>query len=319
MASLMTLSLLPFAGNAAPIKADMRLNYVVLLIFCCSLVCGYELVNVLQDEFSPLVIAAGRALLAAMVIFAFCLIARQPLRPAFRRSGKLALIGVLGFGVMWGMLSLGERQVDPELAMLLGCVVPIATLVMAALPPDPKYIWWPAWIGTAIASLGLVVVIGPARIANEPSAIYAVLMIGFGFASYALANVLAENMTKGLSPAAVGGVTMFYAAILLWGLVFLLESPNELNPSVEGWIKLFVLGVVGSALPVMLVFLLVQRAGAGFVSLYGYILPVLGIMVGWIAFGRAPETTFLVGIPITLAGVAIVQWARQRGFSALKQ
>ena len=150
------------------------------MAFCGSLVCAYELVKVLEDAFPPLMMAASRALLAAMVIFLFCLIARQPLLPAFRRSAKLAFIAVLGFGTLWAMVSLGERHVDPELAMLLICIVPITTLVITALPPNPKHIWWPAWIGTAVASLGLVVVIGPARIADEPSALYSVLLIGFG-------------------------------------------------------------------------------------------------------------------------------------------
>lgn len=293
----------------------MKLNYIVLLAFCGSLVCGYELVRVLEDAFPPLMMAAARALLASMVIFVFCLIARQPLLPALRRTAKLALVGVLGLGTLWATVSIGERHVDPELAMLLVCIVPITTLVITALPPNPEHIWWPAWIGTAVASLGLVVVIGPARITDEPSALYAVLIIGFGFASYALANVLAERVTRGISPVAVGCVAMSCAATLLWGLAFLLESPTNMNPSAEAWLGLIALGVVGTALPGVLMFVLLQRAGAEFLSLYGYILPLLGIVVAWIAFGRAPETTFLLGLPITFAGVATVQWARRRGLS----
>jgi drug/metabolite transporter (DMT)-like permease len=294
----------------------MRLDYIVLLVFCGALVSGYELVKLLEDEFPPLRMAASRALLAALVLFLFCGLTRQPIAPALRRSASLSLIGVLGFGTLWAMVSLGERSVDPELAMLLVCVVPIATLVMSALPPDPKRIWWPAWIGTAIATLGLVVVIGPAKLVDEPSGLAAVLMIAVGFASFALANVLAESMTRGLSPNAVGGVTMLFAAVVLWVLVFLLEPPPAVRPSRDAWLQMIALGVVGSALPAMLVFVLVQRAGAGFTSLYGYVLPLCGIVVAWIAFDRAPQPTFLVGMPITFAGVAIVQWARRRSLRA---
>ncbi len=296
-----------------PREADMRLNSIVLLVFCGSLVCGYELVKLLESEFPPLMMAASRALLAALVIFLFCMLARHPIVPAFRRSAPLALIGVLGLGTLWAMVSLAQRSVDPELTMLLVCVVPIATLIITALPPNPKRTWWPAWIGTAIATLGLVVVIGPAKLFDAPSGMHAVLMIVFGYASFAIANVLAESMSKGLSPAAVGGVTMTYAAVLLWGLAFLLEAPADVHPSREALLKIVVLGVVGSALPSMLLFVLVKRAGAGFTSLYGYVLPLFGIIVGWIVFGRAPQLTFLVGMPITFAGVATVQWARRRG------
>jgi len=294
----------------------MRLNYIVLLVFCGSLVCGYDLVKLLEDEFPPLMMAASRALLAALVLFLSCGLTRQPVMPALRRLAPLSLIGALGFGTLWAMVSLGERSVDPELTMLLVCVVPIATLVIRALPPNPKRIWWPAWIGTAIATLGLVVVVGPEKLVDEPSGLSSVLLITVGFASFALANVLAESMTKGLSPNAVGGVTMLSAAVVLWVLVLLLEPPTDVRPSRDAWLQMVALGVVGSAVPAMLVFVLVQRAGAGFMSLYGYVLPLFGIVVAWIVFGRSPERTFLVGMPITFAGVATVQWARGRGLRA---
>lgn len=298
---------------APPGGADVRSDYLFLLLYCGCLACGYELVDLLEAEFPPLRMAASRALLAALMIFLFCGLARQPLGPAFRRLAPLALIGVLGLGMLWAMVSLGERSVDPELTMLLVCVVPIATLIITALPPDPKRIEWPAWVGAAIAILGLIIVIGPARLVDEPSALSGILTIVLGFASFALANVLAESMTRGLAPATVAGVTMLSAAVVLWGMVFLLEPPTDLRPSKDAWLQMVALSVVGSALPAILVFTLVQRAGAGFMSLYGYVLPLFGIAVGWIVFGRVPQSTFLVGTPITFVGVAIVQWSRRRG------
>jgi len=44
--------------NTVPIKVDMRFNYIVWLIFCGLLVCGYELVKVLEDTFPPLMMSA---------------------------------------------------------------------------------------------------------------------------------------------------------------------------------------------------------------------------------------------------------------------
>lgn len=102
---------------------------------------------------------------------------------------------------------MGEQSVDPELVMLLVCVVPIATLIITALPPNPKRIGWPAWLGTTIATVGLVIVIGPRQLFDEPSELQALLMVVFGFASFALSNVLAERMMKGIAPAAVGAIT----------------------------------------------------------------------------------------------------------------
>lgn len=144
----------------------MGLNYLVLFIHSSCLTLGYEIVGLLENEFPPLGMAATRALLASLLI---CLLTRQSLGSALRRSRPLALVGVLGIGTLWAMVALGEQSVDPELVMLLVCIVPIATLIITALPPTPTRIWWPAWIGTAIATVGLVIVIGPGRLVDEPS------------------------------------------------------------------------------------------------------------------------------------------------------
>jgi hypothetical protein len=69
---------LPHADTAPPIEADMTLNYSVLLVLCGPLVCGFELVKLLEGEFPALTMAAARTLLAAVVILLFCLLARQP-------------------------------------------------------------------------------------------------------------------------------------------------------------------------------------------------------------------------------------------------
>ncbi|HMB58506.1 MAG TPA: DMT family transporter [Xanthomonadales bacterium] len=149
--------------------------------------------------------------------------------------------------------------------------------------------------------------ISPADLFDQPSKGYAVLMIIFGFASFALANILAERTTGGLAPAAVAGVTMLSAAAVLWIVVFLFESVTNLSPGREGWLQLAGLGIVGSALPGFLLYALIKRAGAEFTSLYGYVMPLFGLMVGWLAFGRPPQHTWLLGIPVTFVGVAIVQ------------
>jgi len=273
---------------------------------------GYVLVEVLEDEFTPLTMAASRALVGALLILVYCRIARDPILPAFRDWWRMLLIGSLGVGMLWAMVSLGDKHVDADLTTLLICVIPITTLLIVALPPRAKPVWWPAWIGATLASFGLLLAIGPSQIVDEPSALGAILMIAFGFTSYAIANILVEVWTKGHSPVAVAGVTMLLAAVMLWILALALESPGSLQPSGKAWLQLGALGVLGAAIPSVLRFILVHRAGAVFASLYGYVLPVFGIILAAAIFGDAPSKSFYLGAPIAFVGVALLQWARQR-------
>jgi drug/metabolite transporter (DMT)-like permease len=288
----------------------LRTHVIMLIVMSFSAACGYVLVKVLEDQFTPLTMAASRAFIGAILILSFCVIARQPIRPLLRDWWQMMLIGLVGVGMLWVMVSLGDRHVDADLTTVLICIVPIATLLISVLPPRPKPVWWPAWIGAAIATMGLTIAVGPAQIIDEPSALVAVLMIATGFAGFAFANVLVEIWTKVHSPVAVAGVTMFMASVMLWILAIALESPMSLHPSGKAWAQLVALGILGAAIPSVLMIMLVHRAGAVFASLYGYVLPVFGIILASIVFKSAPSRMLFIGAPIAFAGVALLQWSR---------
>jgi drug/metabolite transporter (DMT)-like permease len=282
----------------------------MLLVLSLSAAWGYVLVKVLEHDITPLTMAATRASIGAVLILLFCAIARHPILPPLRDWWRMLLIGLIGVGLLWAMVSLGDKHVDADLTTVLICVIPIATLLISALPPKPRPVWWPAWIGAAIATVGLTLAVGPAQIVDEPSALAAVLMIATGFAGFALANILVEAWTKVHSPIAVAGVTMLMASVMLWILAIALESPMSLRPSGKAWGQLVALGVLGAAIPSVFMITLVHRAGAVFTSLYGYVLPIFGIILASIVFRNAPSRMLFIGAPIAFCGVALLQWAR---------
>lgn len=291
-------------------------NVLLLLLLASSLAIGYVLVRMLEGQFPSLVIAGGRALIAAAVVLPLCIVLRRPIGPVLRKSGIIAVIAMIGVGLLWGTVAIGERQVDPDLTTLMVSIVPIATLIIIALPPLRRRIWWPAWLGAGLATAGLTIAIGPAQIIDEPSALASVLLITAGFVGFAVGNVLAEVRTGGLSGMAVGGMVMLYASIMLWILAFLLESPLAARPTGMAWVYLVLLGIIGSAVPVAVQFSLVQRAGAAFTSLYGYLLPVFGALFAWALLGTDPSRMLWVGAPVTLAGICVLRWAQRRGRTA---
>ena len=71
------------------------------------------------------------------------------------------------------------------------------------LPPSGRKVWWPAWVGAAIGTVGLVLVIGPHRLLDNPSTALGVGFIAGGFFVYGFYCVLAESITEGLSPVPV--------------------------------------------------------------------------------------------------------------------
>lgn len=285
----------------------LLINIFILLIMSAAWASGYIIIKLEEGTFPPLILVAWRASIAAVAVLGFCLIARQRLKPAFARSGDLLILALFGITALWSGGAFGEEYIGPGLASILVALVPLTTLVITALPPISKHVRGPAWLGAAIATTGLILVVGPEQILHDGSRLIGVVIISGGFMSFGLYCVLTQSMLKGLNPASAAGVTLLYAAIIVWILAFIFESPTAINPSTRSWVYMLLLGVGASAIPNLLIFVLIKRAGAVFASLYGYIMPVFGIILGMIVFGTEPAWTLYLGVPVIFVGLALVQ------------
>ena len=78
------------------------------------------------------------------------------------------------------------------------------------------------------------------------------------------------------------------------------------------------LGVFGSGLAYILYFRLLGRWGATRTSLVAYLLPVYGIVLGYLVLQEPIDATLIVGTALVIAGVALVNspWGQRRLFRA---
>ena len=51
---------------------------------------------------------------------------------------------------------------------------------------------------------------------------------------------------------------MLYATVVIWALSFVLESPLEARPTRAEWIDMLVLGLACSAVPNLIIFVLIK-------------------------------------------------------------
>ena len=68
------------------------------------------------------------------------------------------------------------------------------------------------------------------------------------------------------------------------------------------------LGIFSTGLAALVFFRLVDRAGATFVSLTNYLVPVFAAVAGFLVFGEELKLRVLMGLALILAGIAVSEW-----------
>jgi drug/metabolite transporter (DMT)-like permease len=95
-------------------------------------------------------------------------------------------------------------------------------------------------------------------------------------------------------------------------LSLVLDRPWELAPSVSALFAVSTLGWLCTGVGYLLFFRIIARAGAGFVSLNNFLVPLFGVVWGAIVLSERLEPRAFLALLLILAGVAAPRLMRPR-------
>ena len=103
------------------------------------------------------------------------------------------------------------------------------------------------------------------------------------------------------------------ASILIWSTLFLIpltifiEKPWNLNPSIDSTISLVYLGVVATGLAWLLRFRILKNNGLVFQAQVAYLIPIFGIILGYIFLKELITPKVLVAVAAVIIGIYFVK------------
>ena len=86
----------------------------------------------------------------------------------------------------------------------------------------------------------------------------------------------------------------------------LFDVSHHIHHTMESWIAVAYLALIGSALAFTLYLFALQHLSAAVSSLYTYINPVVAILLGWLLLGEQLSAWELAGMAVTITGVWLV-------------
>jgi drug/metabolite transporter (DMT)-like permease len=272
-----------------------------ILFSAVSVVWGtpYFFIKVAVDaDVPPAFVAWTRIVLAAAILLPIAA-RRGVLRRLEGRGRAIAAYATCEIAVPFTLIAVGERHVSSSLAAILIASMPlVVALLSARLSPDDR----PRGLRLAGLFIGLggVVALLGLDVAGDADELLGAALIAVATLCYATAPLIIERRLADLDP--LGPVSVALALATLALLPLALAAPPDTVPSDKALASLAVLGVVCTALGLVLFFSLIAESGPSRASIITYVNPLVAVLLGVLVLDERLGAGSLVGLVLILAG-----------------
>jgi drug/metabolite transporter (DMT)-like permease len=251
-----------------------------------------------DDGLSPFFVAWARVVLGAVVLVAFA--RHAGVLGALRGHWRwLAAFAVVEIALPFPLIAEGERHVSSSLAAILIAAAPLFVALLALRFDRAERAGGLRLVGLVVGLAGVVALMG-IDVAGRPDELAGAAAILVAALGYAIGPMILKHRLAGLDPRAVMGAALTLAAVPLTPAAAL-TWPDAM-PSAEALVALAVLGLLCSALALVLMAELVADIGPGRALVVTYINPVVAVVLGIVVLGESLGPGAFAGLTLILLG-----------------
>ena len=262
-------------------------------------------IEIALRDLSPAATMTGRLVFAFAALGAILAVRRGP-RQAVRCVRQFGwpgvVLGVITTALPFWLIAWGQTRIDSGIAAIANASMPIFVALLAIrFAQHERVTGWRA-LGIALGIVGVGVLVGV-----DPqggwSGVVGTLAVVLAAISYAGGSLYSQHKLGDSSGLLVSTASVFWGllAILPFGLA---QRPDSF-PGWEAVAAAAALGLVGTAIGLLLYLYLLEHHGAARGSLVVYLLPPTALVYGAVFLDEPIRLTALVGLALILAGVAL--------------
>lgn len=271
------------------------------LFVLSSLIWGvpYLFIKIAVDSgVPPALVAWARVALAAALLVPLAL-RRGALRGLRGRGPAVAAYAACEIAAPFVLIAIGEQYISSSLTAILIATMPLFVALLAVR-------FSPAHKPTALQVLGLVgglagvVALLGIDVAGRPSELLGAALVLAATLGYALAPIIVSRRLADLDPLGPVAVSLAISTIAL--LPAVLVAPPQMLPSPGALWAIVVLGVVCTALGLVVFFKLIAEAGPSRASVITYVNPLVAVLLGVAVLGERLGAMSVAGLLLILGG-----------------
>ena len=265
----------------------------------------YFFIKVAVQEVSPFALAFVRVLLAALILMPIAW-RRGALRSLAQHKAPIVAFGLIEFAIPFSLISLGERWISSSVTGILIAMVPLSIALIQRFFGIREALGGWRMAGLVVGFVGVAALLGTGPI----SGVLGWAGVGCMLVStlcYAVGPLIIQRHLHGLDSIGPLAASLGVASAILL-IPAALEIPSSL-PSANALASIAVLGILCTAVAMLLMFYLVRHAGASRASVITYINPVVATLLGVLVL----DEHLGIGGFIAFALILLGSWLATRG------
>lgn len=251
-----------------------------------------------DDGASPLVVAWGRVAIGAAILAPIAW-KRGYFHQLRGRWAPLAAFAAVECAIPWWLIPVGEQHVSSSLAAILIAAMPLMIALLALRFDHTERVGGSRLAGLFIGLAGVVVLLG-IDVAGRAEELFGAVCILGATLCYATGPLIVKRFFTDANPIGPVAAALGLSTVMLAPAAIAAAPNSTLTGDAVGSIA--VLGVVCSALGLMLFFRLIAEVGASRASVITYINPAVAVALGVAVLGESVGAGAVAGLLLILAG-----------------
>jgi drug/metabolite transporter (DMT)-like permease len=243
----------------------------------------YFFIKLSVQELSPVVVAFGRVALATLILLPIAW-RRGALRSVGKHKAAICAFALAEFVIPFSVISFGERWISSSVTGILIAMVPLSVaLIQRFFGVHERLGTWRI-VGLGLGFVGVAALLGSGTISGPLgwAGVGCMLIATLG---YAIGPLIIQRHLKGIDPYGPLAASLAVASTVLL-VPAIMNLPTQV-PTMLALASMGILGVVCTALAMVLMFYLVGHAGASRAAVITYINPAVAALLGvWLLHER---------------------------------
>ena len=127
---------------------------------------------------------------------------------------------------------------------------------------------------------------------------------------FAINGIIAPRLVTGADPLASSTYYTGFATAILWVIAFIVEDPMSTQLTLQNMTAEIIMGVFSFASGFVVYYWLLNRAGPFFSSMTFYLIPIVGIVGGFLLLGEKITMIQVGGMLVVFVGVYLINRAK---------